>query len=259
MLKSLGHNPTAEDVRQAMELMQSVTNCEETGEGDMRVSDVDAPSNNPAAMSEESCELVEPDAENPKISFKEFSRWYLDSLFWQDQERQMKKEADSSEAFSIDMPEKASFQQMVMYVLTYPLCAAMYVTMPDIRREKTQSVPTAVVEFVFSLIWIALFSMSLVEWTEVISNTIGVPLPVAGVTILAAGTSIPDLLSSYIVAKQGKGDMAVSSSIGSNIFDVTVGLPLPWLVWSAINNGKDVEVDATGMGFFISLLVLMIA
>merc|ERR1719367_2492103 len=134
----------------------------------------------------------------------------------------------------------------------------MYVTMPDVRRKETSSVCIAFAEFLMSLCWIALFSISLVEWTEVISNTFGVPIPVAGVTILAAGTSIPDLLSSYIVAKQGKGDMAVSSSIGSNIFDVTVGLPLPWLLYSAINDGKFVRVDAQGVGFFISLLVAMI-
>ena len=44
-----------------------------------------------------------------------------------------------------------------------------------------------------------------------------------GLTFLAAGTSIPDLITSVLVAKQGLGDMAVSSSIGSNIFDITVG------------------------------------
>ena len=46
---------------------------------------------------------------------------------------------------------------------------------------------------------------------------------VMGMTFLAAGTSIPDLITSVIVAKKGLGDMAVSSSVGSNIFDVTVG------------------------------------
>lgn len=45
-----------------------------------------------------------------------------------------------------------------------------------------------------------------------------------GLTILAAGTSIPDLITSVIVARKGLGDMAVSSSVGSNIFDITVGL-----------------------------------
>ena len=46
---------------------------------------------------------------------------------------------------------------------------------------------------------------------------------VTGTTLLAAGTSVPDLISSVIVARKGYGDMAVSSSIGSNIFDITVG------------------------------------
>ena len=55
-----------------------------------------------------------------------------------------------------------------------------------------------------------------------------------GYTILAAGTSVPDLLSSVIVARMGEGDMAVSSSIGSNIFDILVGLPLPWLCFSLV-------------------------
>ena len=55
-----------------------------------------------------------------------------------------------------------------------------------------------------------------------------------GLTFLAAGTSVPDLLTSVIVARQGQGDMAVSSSIGSNIFDVLVGLPFPWCVQSTV-------------------------
>ena len=48
-----------------------------------------------------------------------------------------------------------------------------------------------------------------------------------GLTFLAAGTSVPDLITSVLVAQQGKGDMAVSSSVGSNIFDVTVG----WVIF----------------------------
>lgn len=49
-----------------------------------------------------------------------------------------------------------------------------------------------------------------------------------GLTILAAGTSIPDLITSVIVARKGLGDMAVSSSVGSNIFDITVG----YVIWA---------------------------
>ena len=48
------------------------------------------------------------------------------------------------------------------------------------------------------------------------------------------GTSVPDLLSSIVVSKRGNGDMAVSSSIGSNIFDILFGLPFPWFLRALI-------------------------
>merc|ERR1711907_315881 len=72
-----------------------------------------------------------------------------------------------------------------------------------------------------------------------LGNYFNIPVFIMGVTILAAGTSVPDLLSSVIVAKQGHGDMAVSSSIGSNIFDVTVGIPLPWILFEIFANAND--------------------
>merc|ERR1711937_1014197 len=109
-----------------------------------------------------------------------------------------------------------------------------YISMPDVRRPMNAgNTKVAVVEFILSLFWIAFFSFCLVDWLTVATNTLGIPAPVAGVTLLAAGTSIPDLLSSYIVAKQGQGDMAVSSSIGSNILDILIGLPVPWFLFTA--------------------------
>ena len=44
-----------------------------------------------------------------------------------------------------------------------------------------------------------------------------------GLVFLSVATSMPDLISSILVVRQGQGDMVVSSSIGSNIFDVAVG------------------------------------
>jgi len=75
-----------------------------------------------------------------------------------------------------------------------------------------------------------------------------------GITFIAAGTSVPDLLTSVIVARQGHGDMAVSSSIGSNIFDILIGLPLPWLCWCIATSG-DMDVG-TGENLLQSILVL---
>merc|ERR1712226_1097263 len=83
-----------------------------------------------------------------------------------------------------------------------------------------------------SIAWIIGFSYLMVWWAEILGLVSTIPSPIVGLTLLAAGTSIPDLVSSVLVARKGEGNMAVSSSIGSNIFDILVGLPIPWLVYS---------------------------
>ena len=104
----------------------------------------------------------------------------------------------------------------------------LYCTIADCRKEKWRRwYPYS---FFMSIFWVFIFSYLMVGWAEIFGYVCYIPEVVMGLTILAAGTSVPDLLTSVIVAREGKGDMAVSSSIGSNIFDVLVGLPLPFLV-----------------------------
>jgi len=52
----------------------------------------------------------------------------------------------------------------------------------------------------------------------------------------------------------------VSSSIGSNIFDVLIGLPVPWLAFSAWQsyNGKEPVVGVAAPTLFCSLIILFI-
>jgi sodium/potassium/calcium exchanger 2 len=116
----------------------------------------------------------------------------------------------------------------------------------------------AVFAFAVSLFWIGLFSNWLYECIVVVSATIKVPPAVAAVTVLAAGTSIPDLISSYVVARKNEADMAVSSSIGSNIFDVTVGLPLPWLLYTITKWKPFDAIESETLAVDIIVLIVMI-
>lgn len=139
------------------------------------------------------------------------------------------------------------------------MSAVLYCSMPDVRRKEWQgNWRIAMVEFSIAITWIAVFTSSMYEYTVVVSNTIGIPSEVSAITVMAAGTSIPDLLSSYIVARQGEGDMAVSSSIGSNIFDITVGLPLPWMAYCAFYQ-KPVMVKTESLLVSVSVLLLMLS
>ena len=86
------------------------------------------------------------------------------------------------------------------------------------------------INFLVSIALIAGLSWVLVESAVIISEALDVPKYIIGLTILAFGTSVPDMMSSIIVAKQGRGGMAISNALGSNIFDILIGLGLPWLV-----------------------------
>ena len=48
--------------------------------------------------------------------------------------------------------------------------------------------------------------------------------------------SFQDALSSIIVARDGFGDMAVSNAIGSNVFDINLGIGLPFVIRTLIDN-----------------------
>jgi Ca2+/Na+ antiporter len=51
-----------------------------------------------------------------------------------------------------------------------------------------------------------------------------------------------DALSSVIVARDGFGDMAVSNAIGSNVFDIDLGIGLPFVIKSLIDNLKPIRL-----------------
>ncbi|XP_059080876.1 sodium/potassium/calcium exchanger Nckx30C-like isoform X5 [Tigriopus californicus] len=146
-------------------------------------------------------------------------------------------------------------QKQCTYLLLFPIIFPLWLTLPDTRNPRARKFFP--ITFIGSILWIAIFSYMMVWWATYAGDVFNIPPPVMGLTFLAAGTSIPDLITSVIVARKGFGDMAVSSSVGSNIFDVTVGLPFPWLLFTIVF-GKPVPVSATGMVCSIAILFGML-
>ena len=96
-------------------------------------------------------------------------------------------------------------------------------------------------------------SHQLVASVIVISDILNINATFLALTVLAAGTSVPDLIGSIIVAKQGRGDMAVSNAVGSNIFDILVGLGAPWFIVILLR-GNSVSVSTENLVASIILL-----
>ncbi|XP_040905113.1 sodium/potassium/calcium exchanger 3-like [Toxotes jaculatrix] len=140
------------------------------------------------------------------------------------------------------------------WLLAWPLCLLLYFTVPNCSTPRWDN--WFMLSFVSSTLWIAGFSYIMVWMVTVIGFTLGIPDVIMGITFLAAGTSVPDCMASLIVARQGMGDMAVSNSIGSNVFDILVGLGLPWALKTlAINYGSDIKLNSKGLIFSVGLLL----
>uniref|UniRef100_A0A7E4URM1 Na_Ca_ex domain-containing protein n=1 Tax=Panagrellus redivivus TaxID=6233 RepID=A0A7E4URM1_PANRE len=175
---------------------------------------------------------------------------------------QIKSILEEEEDQPLDMTWPEKWNKQIVYLFLSPILFPLWVTLPDVRKEECKK--WFVVTFFGSILWIAAFSYLMVWWANTIGETFVIPTEIIGLTILAAGTSIPDLITSVIVARKGLGDMAVSSSVGSNIFDVCVGLPVPWLLYfilGFIRTGglvDPISVSSNGLVCSVGMLFVMI-
>lgn len=210
---------------------------------------------------DEAIQAMNTSGEPGEITYEEFSNWYIHSIIYQRQHNEIEKkiETDSQGICQALLPPSSGEGcfAWTKYIIVLPLVALLTFTIPDVRRPGLGKWCYAA--FFLSIGWIGFFSFFMVEWTTILGDTIGIPPVIMGLTFLAAGTSVPDLLSSVIVARMGEGDMAVSSSIGSNIFDILVGLPLPWIIFTAWPSTPEVvEIGADGIWISIFTLIGML-
>lgn len=78
-------------------------------------------------------------------------------------------------------------------------------------------------------------SMLAVEGAKMLAKEVGIPQNIIGLTVVAIGTSLPELITSVVAARKGETDIAVGNIVGSNIFNIlfvaglsAVVFPLPF-------------------------------
>ncbi|WP_319589442.1 calcium/sodium antiporter [uncultured Draconibacterium sp.] len=91
-----------------------------------------------------------------------------------------------------------------------------------------------------------------------IANHLGVSEKIIGLTIVAAGTSLPELVTSVIAAVKKNSDIAIGNVIGSNIFNILLILAISGVINPIAYNTKfntDLFILLGGTAFlFISML-----
>ncbi|OWF56023.1 hypothetical protein KP79_PYT16868 [Mizuhopecten yessoensis] len=132
-----------------------------------------------------------------------------------------------------------------LFIIAIPLKVVLFISIPDCRQPRWQR--WFVVTFVMCLTWLTIFSYIMVWMITVIGYTADIPDTIMGLTFIAFGVSLPDVIASLIVVREGHGDMAVSNAVGSNVFDILICMGLPWLLQIIINNGEPVQVYSEGL------------
>ena len=90
--------------------------------------------------------------------------------------------------------------------------------------------PKAVFWLVAGLLALLASSRALVWGAASVASTLGVSDVVIGLTIVAIGTSLPELAASIASALKGEHDIAIGNVIGSNLYNILAVLSLPGLI-----------------------------
>jgi cation:H+ antiporter len=100
------------------------------------------------------------------------------------------------------------------------------------------------------LVLLVIGSNWLVDGAIFIAQSLGVSELVIGLTIVAAGTSLPEVATSIIASIRGQRDIAVGNVVGSNIFNI-----LAVLGFSSLVSADGINVAASALSFDIPVMI----
>jgi Ca2+/Na+ antiporter len=118
------------------------------------------------------------------------------------------------EATLIAFPVGGSPLEILFHVLLFPIKLLMHLTIPDVRHLDAEGSPkgglgTAALAITMCLVWLIVGSYAMVASLEDLAELMDIPDAIIGVTVSAAGTSLPNYVASKVAAQQGFGVSAV--------------------------------------------------
>ena len=99
-------------------------------------------------------------------------------------------------------------------------------------------------------------SNMVVDGATKLATIIGVSEKLISLTIIALGTSLPELVTSITATRKGEYDLAIGNVVGSNIFNLGIVIGLPVSLFGGISNISFNYIDLIVM--FLSVFLLFI-
>ena len=116
-------------------------------------------------------------------------------------------------------------------VFIYYLITLMRNKVEEEKDKEVMPLFKAIMFTLVGLISIIIGSNFVVDSASALAKAIGVSERIIGMTIIALGTRVPELVTSVTATKKGEYDIAIGNVVGSNIFNIgmVIGLPVALL------------------------------
>lgn len=118
------------------------------------------------------------------------------------------------------------------------------------------STPIAILWVVVGLVLLLTSAQFLVDSAVVIAKYFGLSDLIIGLTVIAIGTSLPELAASIAAARKGEHDLVIGNIVGSNIFNLGAVLGMPGLIAPGMIDPEAVNRDIMVM-LGLSVLLLL--
>ncbi|KAJ3681100.1 hypothetical protein LUZ60_015589 [Juncus effusus] len=125
------------------------------------------------------------------------------------------------------------------------------------EREKEECIAVTLISFMMSVFWVSTMAGELLNCLSAIGTIMNLPPAILGLTILAWGNSIGDLVADVALARSGKAEIAIAGCFAGPIFNMLVGLGTGLVLQSArvYPNAYKLQFNVNIVFAFVFLLV----
>lgn len=183
--------------------------------------------------------------------FPDISNYFIDDII---QSETISESSLTENSFISPFTIPHGKYEKFIWFVGWPFILIMGGIFPRIFQQKLPAI-FELFRFLLSMFLLGFLSYVLVWMVCIIGFTFKIPDCVMGMTFLAAGSSIPDVMASIAVAKKDQAAMGISNAIGSNVFDMLC-LGLPWLIKTLFFEGSEIiEINSNSLILSTSLLL----
>ena len=140
--------------------------------------------------------------------------------------------------------------------LYYLVTMALHSKDKNMKEKPKWKLGKSLLFTLFGLVGIILGSNFVVDSATEIATAIGVSERIIALTVIALGTSLPELVTTVVASRKGEAELAIGNILGSNIFNICIVLGVPVALFGAVTAASFSTIDLVALVGSASLLFI---